>query len=298
VTIQIHNPHDAIFKKFFSNIEIAKDFIEAYLPEQLKQNCNFATLKIEAGSFVDEDLKQHHSDILYSLKIGGIKGYVYINVEHQSTPQEFMSFRMLRYKLAIMKQHLDQGNKKLPAVIPMFFYHGKQSPYPYSLKIIDCFEDKEFAKNYFFKDPFLVDISLTPDEEIYKHKKLGLLEMVQKHIFTRDLVSIAKDIVKLVKSTQPGHELFSSLVYYSLIQGDTPDVNKVIETLKTIENYREDVMNAAQQLKQQGLQQGLQQGRQEILALVRNLLKQNVPLATIKSASGLSEQELLELEDA
>lgn len=45
------------------------------------------------------------------------------------------------------------------------------------------------------------------------------------------------------------------------------------------------------------LQQGLEQGRQEVLALVRNLLKQNVPLATIKSASGLSEQELLELEE-
>ncbi|HEY2567621.1 MAG TPA: hypothetical protein VGH95_07985 [Candidatus Aquirickettsiella sp.] len=46
------------------------------------------------------------------------------------------------------------------------------------------------------------------------------------------------------------------------------------------------------------LQQGLEQGRQEVLALVRNLLKQNVPLATIKSASGLSEQELLELEES
>jgi predicted transposase/invertase (TIGR01784 family) len=151
VTIQIHNPHDGIFKKFFSDIEIAKDFIKAYLPEQLKQNCNFSTLKIEAGSFVDEDLKQHHSDILYSLKIGGIKGYVYINVEHQSTPQEFMSFRMLRYKLAIMKQHLDQGNKKLPAVIPMLFYHGKQSPYPYSLKLIRLFRRQGIRQKLFFQ---------------------------------------------------------------------------------------------------------------------------------------------------
>lgn len=64
------------------------------------------------------------------------------------------------------------------------------------------------------------------------------------------------------------------------------------------EEYKQEFMGTlAQQLKQEGLQQGLQQGRQEVLALVRNLLKQNVPLATIKSASGLSEQELLELED-
>ncbi len=40
-------------------------------------------------------------------------------------------------------------------------------------------------------------------------------------------------------------------------------------------------------------EEGLQQGRQETLALVRNLLKQKVPLATIKFASGLSEKEFL-----
>lgn len=49
---------------------------------------------------------------------------------------------------------------------------------------------------------------------------------------------------------------------------------------------------------QQGRQEGLQQGRREALALVRNLLKQKVPLAAIKSASGLSEKELLELEES
>lgn len=42
-----------------------------------------------------------------------------------------------------------------------------------------------------------------------------------------------------------------------LLQGKTSNVNKVIEKLKLIEDYREDVMRAAQQLKEQGLQQGL-----------------------------------------
>lgn len=285
MTIQVHNPHDAIFKKFFSDIEVAAKFIEVYLPKQLKRCCDFSTLRIEAGSFIDEDLSQQHSDILYSLKVDGIKGYLYINVEHQSTPDEIMPFRMLRYKLAIMKQHLDQGNKKLPAVIPMLFYHGKRRPYPYSLELIDCFEDKEFAKNYFFNAPFLVDIGLTPDEEIYKHKKLGLLEIVQKHIFTRDLASIAEDIAKLTKSSQPEHELFNSLVYYTLTQGDTSDVEKVIDTLKTIEKYREDVMNAAQQLKQQGFQNGVK-------SVEKSMRSKGLDQETIDEILKLSKKEL------
>ncbi len=61
-------------------------------------------------------------------------------------------------------------------------------------------------------------------------------------------------------------------------------------------------MTLAQQLKQEGLQQGLQQGEQSkalaIATIARNLLKQKVALSTIKIATGLSEQELVELEDS
>ncbi len=289
-------PHDTIFKKFFSDISVVNCFFQAYLPENIKKKCDFSTLKIEPGSFIDQELRQQYSDILYSVKIHRVKGYVYINVEHQSTPQKMMPFRMLRYKLAIMKQHLDQGHKKLPAVIPMLFYHGKKRPYPYSLQLIDCFEDKEFAKNHFFNSPLLVDISQVDDDKFIGHGGLGSLEIVQKHILTRDLESIASSLVSLIRASQIHltHELFNSLVYYMLLQGETSNVQKVIETLLTIEDYREDVMNAAQQLKQQGLEQG---EHRKALAIAKNLLKQNIPLSVIKSATGLSEQEL-ELEDA
>jgi recombination-promoting nuclease RpnB len=281
-------PHDAIFKKFFSDIEVVNTFFQAYLPEKIKKKCDFSTLKIESGSFIADDLSQHHSDILYSLKIAGHKGYLYVNVEHQSTPQKLMPIRMLRYKLGIIKQHLDQGHKKAPAVIPILFYHG-ESPYPHNLRLIDCFEDKAFAKEHFFDDPLMVDINQTPDEEIYKHKKLALLEIVQKHIFKRELDSIVEKLTRLVEITQPEHDLFNGLVYYMLLKGETPNVNKVIEKLRTIENYEEDVMNAAQQLQQQGR-------REEDFVIAKKMLAKRLDLNLIKEITGLSNQELLNLE--
>ncbi|WP_010598074.1 Rpn family recombination-promoting nuclease/putative transposase [Rickettsiella massiliensis] len=171
MSLQIYNPHDAIFKKFFSDIEVARTFVKSYLDPDLQQKCNLTSLKIEPGSFVEEELSQQHSDILYSLKIDGIKGYVYINVEHQSSPNKLMPFRMLRYKLAIMKQHLDQGHKKLPTVISILFYHGKKGPYPYSLSLIECFEDPDFARQHFLNDAILVDLSQISDETFEKHHK-------------------------------------------------------------------------------------------------------------------------------
>lgn len=208
-----------------------------------------------------------------------------------------MPIRMFRYKLGVIKQHLDQGYKKAPTVIPIIFYHGK-SPYPYSLKLVDCFEDKEFAEEHFFNDPLMVDINLTSDEEIYKHKKLGLLEIVQKHIFKRDLDVIAEKLIKLVKTTQPEHDLFNGLVYYMLLKGETHDVNKVVESLRTIENYEEDVMNAAQQLQQQGLQQGREEGaHRKAIAIAKNLLNDGTSPQAVQRLTGLSEKEVIGLVD-
>ncbi|MDQ8040102.1 MAG: Rpn family recombination-promoting nuclease/putative transposase [Rickettsiella sp.] len=270
-------------------MSVVNSFFQAYLPEKIKKRCDFSTHKIEPGSFIDDNLSQHHSDILYSLNIEGHKGYIYIDVEHQSTPQELMPIRMFRYKLGITKQHLDQRHKKAPAVIPIIFYHGERL-YPYSLKLIDCFEDKEFAKEHFFDDPLLVDLNLKSDDEFYKHKKLGLLELVQKHIFKRDLDNIVGELVKLVESTQPEHDLFNGLVYYMLLIGQTRNVNRVIEKLRTIENYEEDVMNAAQQLQQQGR-------REEDFVIAKRMLDMGADVDFIKKATQLSDQYLLSLED-
>ena len=36
-----------------------------------------------------------------------------------------MAFRMMRYSIAAMQNHLDAGYKELPLVIPMLFYHAE-----------------------------------------------------------------------------------------------------------------------------------------------------------------------------
>ncbi|NYY79075.1 hypothetical protein DMI66_12890 [Escherichia coli] len=45
----------------------------------------------------------------------------------------------MRYAIAAMQNHLDAGYKTLPMVVPLLFYHGIESSYPYSLCWLDCF---------------------------------------------------------------------------------------------------------------------------------------------------------------
>ncbi len=127
-------PHDAIFKAFLSRPETARDFIEIHLPPSLVKLCNLDTLHLESSSFVEENLRQYYNDVLYSVETTKGCGYIYVLIEHQSSPDENMAFRMLRYAIATMQRHLEAGHDYLPLVIPILFYqesvahiHGQQT---------------------------------------------------------------------------------------------------------------------------------------------------------------------------
>lgn len=145
-------PHDAVFKQFLAHPECARDFIEIHLPAPLRQLCNLQTLKLESGSFIEADLRARYSDVLWSLKTSDGDGYIYVVIEHQSTPDAHMAFRLMRYALAAMQRHLDAGHKTLP----------------------------------------LVDITVVPDDEIMQHRRVALLELIQKHIRQRDLFGLVE----------------------------------------------------------------------------------------------------------
>ncbi|MCE2004262.1 Rpn family recombination-promoting nuclease/putative transposase, partial [Enterobacter asburiae] len=65
-------PHDATFRQFLTQPDIARDFMEIHL----RAVCDLSTLKLESGSFVEDDLRQYFSDVLYSLETTGGNGYV------------------------------------------------------------------------------------------------------------------------------------------------------------------------------------------------------------------------------
>jgi predicted transposase/invertase (TIGR01784 family) len=61
-----------------------------------------------------------------------------------------------------------------------------------------------------------------------------------------------------------------------------------------IPKRKEDIMTAAQQLEQRGMQQGMQQ---EKLHIAKNMLsKLHLDMQTVAQATGLSEEELMKLQ--
>jgi predicted transposase/invertase (TIGR01784 family) len=56
------------------------------------------------GSFVDEALRWRHSDVLFTAPLDGHHAFVYALIEHQSSDDPLMAFRMMRYVTRIWDQ--------------------------------------------------------------------------------------------------------------------------------------------------------------------------------------------------
>ncbi len=140
----VANHHDAAFKSAFQKKELAHNFFKNYLPENIIKHINLNNLELVNKSYVDEKLKERHSDIVYKTKIRGKAAFLYILFEHQSRPDFQMVFRLLCYMVNIWKEYLDQNPeaKKLPVIIPTVLYHGR-TKWTSPLKFSELIENVE-----------------------------------------------------------------------------------------------------------------------------------------------------------
>ncbi|PKM75317.1 MAG: hypothetical protein CVU92_01985 [Firmicutes bacterium HGW-Firmicutes-17] len=65
--MKMQNPHDRFFKEGFSNVEVARDFIENYLPESILKIIDLETRELQNDSFSNQEIQEVFSDMLLTL---------------------------------------------------------------------------------------------------------------------------------------------------------------------------------------------------------------------------------------
>ena len=306
-------PHDATFRQFLTQPDIARDFMKLHLPAELQAICDLSTLKLESGSFVEDDLRQYFSDVLYSLKTTGGDGYVHVLIEHQSSPDRHMAFRLIRYAVAAMQRHLEAGHKKLPLVIPVLFYTGKRSPYPYSTRWLDEFDDPAVAEKLYGGSFPLTDITVIPDDDIMNHRSMAALTLLQKHIHQRDVATLTDRLATLLMADYLSSSQVAVLIHYLLQAGESADSEAFVRELaQRVPQHGDALMTIAQQLEQKGIEKGRMEGRQEgiqlgeqrgiekgereaTLKIARTMLQNGLDQNIVMQMTGLTEEELAQI---
>lgn len=296
-------PHDALFKTFLKYPETARDFIEIHLPSRLRTLCDLTTLELKPASFIEENLRAYYSDVLWSMKTSEGDGYIYVVIEHQSREDIHMAFRLMRYSMAVMQRHIEHDKRRpLPLVIPMLFYHGSRSPYPWSLCWLDEFAAPTTARKLYSAAFPLVDVTVVPDDEIVQHRRVALLELIQKHIRQRDLMGLLDQLVVLLVTECANDSQITALLNYILLTGDEARFKAFISELtRRMPHHRERIMTIAERIHNDGWLLGRERGRKEgkvegERSLLRLLLQNGADPEWIQRYTGLSAEQMQALD--
>lgn len=126
-------PHDSVFKAILAKPENVIALLGAALPADAVEAFDPKSLREVKGSFVDEELRSVHEDVLYTAKLrsrgrGRKKrpALVYVLLEHQSTVDPLMPYRLLRYLVRIWEDWRRKypKAKRLPAIVPIVLHQG------------------------------------------------------------------------------------------------------------------------------------------------------------------------------
>ena len=112
--VMIHQPHDKLIKIVFSDRYEAVEFFKQNMLPDLVSQIDWDTLELEGSQYIDEELKDSESDLLYSVNFKDSKDrcFLYLLFEHQSKPDKWLRFRIIKYKTRVwddsFKKYKDQ----------------------------------------------------------------------------------------------------------------------------------------------------------------------------------------------
>ena len=156
-----NNEHDKVFRDVLSIKEEALSLInKAIKPEkEIKEE-----IELYNSRFITSKYKERESDIIYKVKNKNI----FFIIEHQSTIDYSMPYRMMQYSIEIMRLIINEKENKnktykYPQIIPIIIYTGEKE-WDAKLSMKELVEKVEWYEEK--EEISLVDINKYTKEEL------------------------------------------------------------------------------------------------------------------------------------
>jgi predicted transposase YdaD len=272
----------------------ATSFLQTHLAEEVSQRLNWATLRLLEGSFVDEELRESEADFLYEIQhVSGEESVMlYILVEHQSTPDRWIRFRLLKYCCRIWELNLAERPtpSELRPIVPLVFYQGERS-WSYSTEFADLFA--EWVRDWPGVPRFshgLIDQSGLQPEEVQgelKARLMQLLLMAAYHPSVAWMEQVAELLVSLSSLPPSGGVNYVRIFVRYILWTQEPEAAQTFREVlrRHAPELGDDVMTTyAQEL--------LEKGRlEERVRVIESLLREGLDWAAIERVMGVNEAQ-------
>jgi predicted transposase YdaD len=289
----LSHPHDALFRRTFSDPAHVEGELRAMLPQELVARIDFASLTVLPRSYVDEKLRDKESDLLLSVRMQGRPTLIYVLCEHQSRSDARMPLRLLGYLTRIWEQHAERHprvDEALPPIVPLVLHHGRAS-WSAPTRLRDLFaidEDTQHLLAPFLPDFTFVldDLAAFPPSILHLRDALSplaklVLFVLQRARHAADLVAELRaftDTVDELAGTVRGPADLAVVLRYIYYVTELPP-DSLREALRDTRNpyAREAIMSTAERLLAEGEARGEIRGR--AATLVKLLTFKFGPLA-------------------
>ena len=290
----IHQPHDRLFRAVFSDAVEAASLLQAALPDSVRDSFDWATLTLFDGTFVDEDLRGSQSDLLYQVEHTetGQPVSMYLLFGHQSSPDPWMPFRLLRYSCRIWEadRRSDPERSELRPIVAVVFYQGARG-WNHSTEFADLFPEAVRSLPWIsrFTHELLDQTTLEP-EAVAGNVKGRIAQLLMMVAFGRHVEAAldwaARWTLSLRQAEGGVDEFRRFIVYLAAVQDD--DIIKTFS--EALERHgldlKGEIMTYAEQLLAEGEAKGVQRTKVQI---VEGLLQAGVTWEVIEAATGLTE---------
>ena len=268
----ISQPLDGSYKLLFSHPEMVESLIRDFVPEDWVHDLDFSTLEKQNGSYVADDLRQRHDDIIWRVKCMGQWFYVYLLIEFQSAVDPWMAVRIMTYVgllyQDLIKAEVVKNGEPLPPVFPLVLYNGADAwNARQEISELIAPPSSVLAKYRPSLRYFLVDEGRTPKEKLQGDSPAA-------HLLRMECSDAPEDLRKAITSFR---ETYSGRQYISLRRALTVWIRRVLlgrlipqEPLPELNDLEEveamlaeRVTEWTQKWKMEGRVEGRMEGRME-----------------------------------
>ena len=269
---KVVNPHDKVFRETYSNKENARSLLANNLPDRVLKLVDLDSLEISKDSFIEKDLADYYSDILYQVMFkNGSQGFIYVLFEHKSYYDKFVHLQLLEYIVKIWRLYIKQHKKQpdyLPIVIPLLVCHaGKEwsenTEHLASLLSGPVDELAGYIPDFGFE---LYDLHRYSDDQIKGTIMSRVILQLLKHIRDPDLRQKLPGILGLMRTLmgkETGLQWIEVVVRYqaSALEDDELSVKQIKEIAEEAisKETGEYVMTLAEKLRKEGEERGYRQ---------------------------------------
>jgi len=276
-----HYP-DRSARRLFQNKENVRGLVEI-LASDIAAGIDFNRMVPLNRSFIPDTLREQESDILFRVPFKSQEGtdelLLYLLIEHQSTVDVLMGFRVLFYMILIwdaQRREWEQDNVpksqwRLPPILPIVFYTGERRwQTPLALEaIMDIPEElSRFIPKF---DTLFLSVKETDETTLTKtdHPFGWLLTVLQKEFANKETLSgaliEAMSHLDALNSAEAGQRREAILYLVSLILYRRPAAEHQ-ELITLVDRHTHDMevetmaQSMAEVLLERGIEQGLERG--------------------------------------